>query len=96
MLFRLSAGIVFITEMEVGKKRGNRMKKRTFRNIIQGIIAYILLYTAFEFMSKDYISEYLEMIIFSSLFLFFNWYCFNNGLKTSRELYKEVREELEA
>lgn len=71
------------------------MKKRTIRNIIQGIYAYIFLSVSFESMLNDHIEKWLEMIIFSIMFLIFNWYCFNNGLKTSREIQKEVQEELE-
>lgn len=71
------------------------MKKRTLRSIIQGIYAYIFLSVSFEFMLNDHIEKWLEMLIFAIMFLFFNWYCFNNGLKTSREIQKEVQEELE-
>ena len=71
------------------------MKKRTLRNIIQGLYAYVFLNVSFIFMFNDYIKEWLEMLIFAIMFLIFNWYCFNNGLKTSREIQKEVQEELE-
>lgn len=72
------------------------MKKRTLRSIIQGIYAYIFLNASFEFMLNDHIEKWLEILIFSIMFLIFNWYCFNNGLKTSMEIRKEVQEELEA
>lgn len=70
------------------------MKKRTLRNIIQCIYAYIFLNVSFAFMLNDHIEKWLEMLIFAIMFLIFNWYCFNNGLKTSREIHKEVQEEL--
>lgn len=71
------------------------MKKRTLRNIIQAIYVYVFLNISFVFMTNDYIEKWLEIIIFSIMFLLFNWYCYNNGLKTSREIYKEIQKELE-
>lgn len=68
------------------------MKKRTLRNIIQGIIAFILLYIAFEFMSNDYINKYIETTIFSVLFLVYSGYCFNNGIKTANETKEELKQ----
>lgn len=70
------------------------MKKRTLRNIIQGIYSYMFLSVSFEFILNDHIEKWLEILIFSIMFLIFNWYCFNNGLKSSREIQKEVQEEL--
>lgn len=72
------------------------MKKRTIRNIIQFIYTYIFLNISFAFMLHDYIEKWLEIVIFSIMFLFFSWFSFCNGLKTSREIHKEVQEELES